>query len=178
MAPTPAVRVVRVDSPQTAVPTRAVEPGRTRRIAVAAPPLPAAALQRRARVVLYYRADGETTAAPPLWEEAVWAKESLSEALADHPEMAGRFRRHADGSWEVKLNDAGVRFTHATSEATVEEFLMAAADEGRRARWEAALVPWVEVKAEDPDMCALFYLQVHDPDHHWAATDMDQIPLA
>ncbi|GJN16224.1 hypothetical protein PR202_gb03268 [Eleusine coracana subsp. coracana] len=149
--------VVRVDSPQTAVPTRAAEPGRTRLVAVAAPPLPAAALQRRARVVLYYRADGGG-AEPPLWEEAVWAKESLSEALADHPEMAGRLRRRDDGSWEVKLNDAGARFTHATAEASLEEFLAAA--DGNEARWEAALAPWVDVKADDPDMCALFYLQV------------------
>ncbi|TVU05949.1 hypothetical protein EJB05_49136 [Eragrostis curvula] len=146
---------VHADSPQTAVPTRAVEPGRTRRIAVAAPPLPAAALQRRARVVLYYKsadADGG------LWEEAVWAKEALSEAVADHPEMAGRLRRRAaDGSWEVKLNDAGVRFVNATADAAVEEFLE---DERRRARWEAALAPWADVNAEDPDMCALFYLQL------------------
>ncbi|RCV31065.1 hypothetical protein SETIT_6G146600v2 [Setaria italica] len=164
MAPTP-VALVRVESPQTAVPTRAVEPGRTRRIAVAAPPLPAAALQRRTRVVLYYRTgggvDGGGAPAPArLWEEVCWAKESLSEALADHPEMAGRLRRREDGSWEVKLNDAGMRFAQATAEATLGEFLAAVRDDKDRARsWEAALAPWADVNAEDPDMCALFYMQ-------------------
>ncbi|KAK8451120.1 hypothetical protein SEVIR_6G152020v4 [Setaria viridis] len=165
MAPTP-VALVHVESPQTAVPTRAVEPGRTRRIAVAAPPLPAAALQRRTRVVLYYRTgggvDGGGAPAPArLWEEVCWAKESLSEALADHPEMAGRLRRREDGSWEVKLNDAGMRFAQATAEATLGEFLAAVRDDKDRARsWEAALAPWADVNAEDPDMCALFYMQL------------------
>ncbi|KAL6862429.1 hypothetical protein ACP4OV_016770 [Aristida adscensionis] len=154
----PAARV-HVQSPQTAVPTRAVEPGRARPIAVASPPLPAAALQRRTRVVLCYRAR-----AAGLWEEAVWAKEALSEAVADHPEMAGRLRRRGAGgspAWEVKLNDAGVRFVQAAADATVEEFLRAAEEGGEdRARWEAALAPWADVNADDPDMCALFYLQL------------------
>ena len=44
----------------------------------------------------------------------MWGKESLSEALADHPEMAGRRWRRVDGSWEVKLNDTGVRLLQAT----------------------------------------------------------------
>jgi hypothetical protein len=92
----PTARVVHVDSLKTAVPTRAVEPGRTRCIAVAVSPLPAAALQRRTRVVLYYRADTDGEAAA-LWEEAVWAMESLNEALADYPEMTGWLRRLADG---------------------------------------------------------------------------------
>lgn len=165
MEPTPAAPCVHLQSPQTCVPTRAVEPGRTRRIAVATPPLPAAALQRRTRVVLYYRADAGKNGAPAsarLWEEAMWAKESLSEAVADHPEMAGRLRRHADRSWEVKLNDAGVRFTEATAEATLDEFLAAVQDKGKdRARsWEAALAPWADVNAEDPDVSALVYVQV------------------
>uniref|UniRef100_A0A0E0K327 Uncharacterized protein n=1 Tax=Oryza punctata TaxID=4537 RepID=A0A0E0K327_ORYPU len=103
-----AQHVVHVEAVQTTVPTRVVEPGRTRLVAVAAPPLQAPALQRRVRAVLYYRGADET-AAPDAWEDGVWVKESLSEALADHPEMAGRLRRRADGSWEVKLNDTAVR---------------------------------------------------------------------
>lgn len=163
MEPTPAAPRIHLQSPQTAVPTRAVEPGRTRRITVAAPPLPPAALQRRTRVVLYYRADAagaDGRASVRLWEEAMWAKESLSEAVADHPEMGGRLRRHADGSWEVKLNDAGVRFTEATAEATLDEFLAAAQDKDRAPSWEAALAPWADVNAEDPDVSALVYVQV------------------
>ncbi|CAD6245056.1 unnamed protein product [Miscanthus lutarioriparius] len=160
MEPTPAAPRVHLQSPQTAVPTRAVEPGRTRRIAVAAPPLPAAALQRRTRVVLYYRADAGEKGASRLWEEAMWAKESLSEAVADHPEMAGRLRRHADGSWEVKLNDAGVRLVEATAEVTLDEFLEAVQDKDRARSWEAALAPWVDVNAEDPDVSALVYVQL------------------
>jgi hypothetical protein len=123
---------------------------------VAAPPLPAAALQRRARVVLYYRAEADGAAA---WgpEEALLVKESLSEAVADHPEMAGRLRRRADGSWEVKLNDTGVRLVLATAETTVDDFV------GGGAGREAALAPWTDVDAEDPDMSALFFVQVRPP---------------
>nr|ACF84244.1 unknown [Zea mays]ACF85981.1 unknown [Zea mays] len=90
----------------------------------------------------------------------MWAKESLSEAVADHPEMGGRLRRHADGSWEVKLNDAGVRFTEATAEATLDEFLATAQDKDRAPSWEAALAPWADVNAEDPDVSALVYVQL------------------
>ncbi|XP_062222586.1 hydroxycinnamoyl-CoA:piscidic acid hydroxycinnamoyltransferase-like [Phragmites australis] len=142
---------VHIEGLQTAVPTRVVGAGRARPVAVAAPPLPASALQRRARVVLYYRADGA-----PCGEEAVLVKESLSEALADHPEMAGRLRRHADGSWEVKLNDTGVRLVLATVEANVEDFV----GDKDRARREAALAPWTDVNAEDPDVSALCFMQL------------------
>ena len=154
-------RHVHIEGLQTALPTRKVEPGLARPVSVAAPPLPAAALQRRARVVLYYRAEADGAAAPWGPEEALLAKESLSEAVADHPEMAGRLRRRADGSWEVKLNDTGVRLVLATAEATVDDFVGAGA--GR----EAALAPWTDVDAEDPDMCALCFVQVrpYDPIH-------------
>ncbi|KAM0923634.1 hypothetical protein ACQ4PT_005424 [Festuca glaucescens] len=141
---------VHIESVQTGLPTRVVEPDRTRLIAVSAPPLPEAALQWRLRAVLYYRADEAA------WEEGIWVKESLGEALCFFPEMAGRLRRRADGSWEVKLNDAGVRFQQATVEATLDEFL---ADKDL-ARKEAALAPWVDVSAEDPDMCSLLFMQL------------------
>ncbi|KAF7085259.1 hypothetical protein CFC21_088713 [Triticum aestivum] len=151
MAATPASPQVHIESVQTGLPTRLVEPDRTRVIAVAAPPLPATSLQRRLRAVFYYRGDDA-----PL-EEGIWVKESLGEVLCFFPEMAGRLRRHADGSWEVKLNDAGVRFQQATVEVTMEDFL---ADK-ERARKEAALAPWVDVSAEDPDMCSLFFMQLN-----------------
>ncbi|PAN07378.1 hypothetical protein PAHAL_1G331000 [Panicum hallii] len=153
MASATTARHVHIEGLQTAVPTRKVEPGRARPVSVAAPPLPAAALQRRARVVLYYRAEADGAAA---WgpEEALLVKESLSEAVADHPEMAGRLRRRADGSWEVKLNDTGVRLVLATAETTVDDFV------GGGAGREAALAPWTDVDAEDPDMSALFFVQL------------------
>lgn len=142
---------VHIESVQTGLPTRVVEPDRTRLINVSAPPLPEAALQRRLRAVLYYRADEAA------WEEGIWVKESLGEVLCFFPEMAGRLRRRADGSWEVKLNDAGVRFQQATVEASLEEFL---ADKDLP-RKEAALAPWVDVSAEDPDMCSLLFMQLN-----------------
>ncbi|XP_040376769.1 uncharacterized protein LOC102705051 [Oryza brachyantha] len=151
-----AAQCVHIEAVQTAVPTRVVEPGRTRVVAVAAPPLPAEALQRRVRAVLYYRAGAAAAAAPCAWEDGVWVKESLSEALADHPEMAGRLRRRADRSWEVKLNDTGVRLLQATVDAPLDEFL-AAKDLARR---ELALAPWTDVNADDPDMCPPFFMQL------------------
>uniref|UniRef100_A0A0E0CP79 Uncharacterized protein n=1 Tax=Oryza meridionalis TaxID=40149 RepID=A0A0E0CP79_9ORYZ len=152
-----AAHVVHIEAVQTAVPTRVVEPGRTRLVAVAAPPLPAPALQRRVRAVLYYRSGGGAAAAPGAWEDGVWVKESLSEALADHPEMAGRLRRRADGSWEVKLNDTGVRLLQATVDATLDEFLAGGKGLARR---EAALAPWTDVNADDPDMYPPFFMQL------------------
>ncbi|CAN6252573.1 unnamed protein product [Urochloa humidicola] len=150
-----AARHVHIESLQTALPTRKVEPGLARPVSVSSPPLPAAALQRRARVVLYYRA---AAGAAPAWgqEEALLVKESLSEAVADHPEMAGRLRRRGDGSWEVKLNDTGVRLVLATAEASVDDFVGAGDGEGR----EAALAPWTDVDAEDPDLSALCFVQL------------------
>lgn len=141
---------VHIEGLQTGLPTRVVPPGRGRPVSVSPPLHAAAALQRRVRVVLYYRGDG----AP--WEEAVWVKESLSEALADHPEMAGRLRRRADdgSAWEVKLNDTGVRLVLATADGTVDDFLTGGGGK------EAALAPWTDVDAEDPDMCALCFLQL------------------
>ncbi|CAL5020562.1 unnamed protein product [Urochloa decumbens] len=159
MASAAAARHVHIECLQTALPTRKVEPGRARPVTVSSPPLPAAALQRRARVVLYYRASAGAGAGAA-WgqEEALLAKESLSEAVADHPEMAGRLRRRGDGSsWEVKLNDTGVRLVLATAEATVDDFV--GGDGGGRDR-EAALAPWTDVDAEDPDMCALCFVQL------------------
>jgi hypothetical protein len=142
---------VHIESVQTGLPTRLVEPDRTRLIAVSAPPLPEAALQRRLRAVLYYRADEAA------WEEGIWVK-------CFFPEMAGRLRRRADGSWEVKLNDAGVRFQQATVEATLDEFLV----DKDRVRKEAALAPWIDVSAEDPDMCSLLFMQVYPHHTPWA----------
>jgi hypothetical protein len=154
MATAAAAGHVHIEGLQTALPTRVVPPGRARPVFAASPALPvSSALQRRTRVVLYYHGDG----AP--WEEAVWVKESLSEALADYPEMAGRLRRRAaDGSaWEVKLNDTGVRLVLATADGTVDDFLH---DGKAREQREAALAPWTDVNADDPDMCALCFLQV------------------
>ncbi|KAG8071662.1 hypothetical protein GUJ93_ZPchr0006g46437 [Zizania palustris] len=146
---------VHIEGVQTAVPTRVVEPaGKARLVAVACPPLTAEALQRRVRAVLYYRADG--TPAGVWEEEGMWVKESLSEALADHPEMAGRLRRRADGSWDVKLNDTGMRLLQATVELPLDEFL-AAKDLPRK---EAALASWTDVNADDPDMCPPIFMQL------------------
>ncbi|KAF8768753.1 hypothetical protein HU200_007313 [Digitaria exilis] len=160
MASATTARHVHVEGLQTALPTRKVEPGLARPVSVAAPPLTAAALQRRVRVVLYYRANGEGEA----WgqEEALLVKESLSEAVADHPEMAGRLRRRGDGgdgsSWEVKLNDTGVRLVLATVEASVDDFV--AGGGGQEGHPDAALAPWTDVDAEDPDMSALCFVQL------------------
>ncbi|CAN6235805.1 unnamed protein product [Urochloa humidicola] len=152
--------VVHVESIQTAVPERATGSGRSLPIAVSGAPLAAAELQRRFRAVLYYRgARGEA-------EAAAWVKESLSAALTDHPEMAGRLsHRGGDGDgdsgghlWEVKLADTGVRLVQASAEATMAAFLRASAAD--RERMEAALALWNDVDVREPDICALFFVQL------------------
>ena len=153
--------LVHVESMQTAVPARDAGSGRSLPIAVSGAPLAAAELQRRFRVVLYYRgagAGGELEAAAR--ERAAWVKESLSAALVDHPEMAGRLRSRGDDGrlWEVKLRDTGVRLVQASVEATMAAFLEARGAD--RERKEAALALWTDVDVHEPDICAPFFVQV------------------
>lgn len=154
---------IHVESMQTAVPTRvALERGRTLPIAVTGPPIAAAELQHRFRAVLYYRDRLEGEAMAQL-EQAAWVQEVLSEALADHPKMAGRlWRRHAGGGegpwdWDVKLCDAGVRLLMASLDTTLTAFLEA---EDRESK-EPALALWTDVDAKDPEKCAPFVMQVY-----------------
>ncbi|CAO2043217.1 unnamed protein product [Urochloa humidicola] len=155
--------VVHVDSIQTAVPACAAGSGRSLPIAVTgAPPLAAAELQRRFRAVLYYRATSSEQEAAAR-ERAAWVKESLSAALTDHPEMAGRLRHRGDGCdgnrlWEVKLTDTGVRLVQASVEATMAAFLRASGAD--RERMEAALALWTDVDVREPDICAPFFMQL------------------
>ncbi|XP_072961487.1 uncharacterized protein [Typha angustifolia] len=146
---------VHIEAIQSAIPRSIVEPGRSRRIAVAATPMPPGALKSRLRVIFYYNKVAEEESA---WTVAAWIKESIGNALADQPELAGRLRRggEADGYWEVKFNDAGVRLVQATAEMTVSEFL---ALEDREAK-EDALAYWVDIDKENPHFSALFYIQV------------------
>ncbi|KAM3369069.1 hypothetical protein ACQJBY_017131 [Aegilops geniculata] len=155
---------IHVESMQTAVPTRvALERGRTLPIAVTGPPIAAAELQHRFRAVLYYRDRLEGEAMAQL-EQAAWVQESLSEALADHPKMAGRLwrRRHAGGGgggpwdWDVKLCDAGVRLLMASVDTTLTAFLEM---EDRESK-EPALALWTDVEAKDPEKCSPFVMQL------------------
>ncbi|KAM0868881.1 hypothetical protein ACQ4PT_041019 [Festuca glaucescens] len=153
-----------VESMQTAIPTRiAVERGRTLPIAVSGtPPITAAELQRRFRAVLYYRdADGghrPDDEAKARLEQAAWVQEALSAALSDEPKMAGRLRRRSrgDGSWEVKLNDSGLRLLTASADTTMGAFLEARDRESK----EAALALWTDVDTQDPEMSAPFFMQL------------------
>ncbi|XP_047063841.1 uncharacterized protein LOC124671519 [Lolium rigidum] len=153
-----------VESIQTAIPIRiAVERGRTLPIAVSGtPPITAEELQRRFRVVLYYRdADGDhrpDDEARARLEQATWVQEALSAALSDEPKMAGRLRRRSrgDGPWEVKLNDSGLRLLTASADTPMTAFLEA----GDRESKEAALALWTDVDTQDPEMCAPFFMQL------------------
>lgn len=85
-------------------------------------------------------------------------KETLSVALEAEPILAGRLRRsEAEKSgWEVRFNDAGVRLVLATAAAEMTDVL----DAGDREEREWRLVFWRNVERENPDQCALFYIQV------------------
>lgn len=155
-APSP-TKQLHIEAMQSAMPGQLTEPGQSRAIAVggAGGPLCREALQSRFRVVLYHRKAGEDDTAEAF---AAWAKESLSAALIEHPELAGRLRndREGDGFWDVKLNDAGVRLVHATAEVGMDELL---GSEGREAM-EEKLAYWVDIDRDKPDVSALFYIQV------------------
>ncbi|XP_031477808.1 hydroxycinnamoyltransferase-like [Nymphaea colorata] len=82
-------------------------------------------------------------------------EESLSEALAFFPPVTGRLNRDADGNWEVKCNDAGVRTVEAAVPgATVAEWLEAADPEA-----ELSLAQW-EKMPDDPTFWSPFYVQL------------------
>lgn len=144
-----------IDAIQTAIPSKVICPGKSRRINLTNTSLTQNLLQSRLRMVFYYNKSSEEESA---WTVAAWVKESMSEALADWPELAGRLRkdREGEGCWEIKINDAGVRLVQASVEMRLDEFI-AAED---RADKEAALADWVDVDMKNPDFCALFYIQV------------------
>ncbi|XP_062185473.1 uncharacterized protein LOC133889048 [Phragmites australis] len=160
MAATPAL--IHVESIRTAVPSRVAGAGLSLPITVSGPPLSAAELQRRFRAVLYYRGAGVREPEAAARERAAWVNESLSAALVDHPEMAGRLRRRGDGDdgrlWEVKLRDTGVRLVQASAETTMAAFLEATGKD--RERKETALAWWTDVDVDEPDICAPFFMQL------------------
>ncbi|KAJ4799831.1 HXXXD-type acyl-transferase family protein [Rhynchospora pubera] len=144
-----------IEAIQTAIPSNVTQSGKSRRINLTNTTLTQDSLQSRFRMVFYYNKSSEEESA---WTVAAWVKESMSVALADWPELAGRLRkdREGDGCWEIKINDAGVRLVQASVEMQLDEFL-AAED---RAEKEAALANWSEIDGENPDFSALFYIQV------------------
>ncbi|CAN6462909.1 unnamed protein product [Victoria cruziana] len=82
-------------------------------------------------------------------------EESLSEVLGFFPPVTGRLKRDADGNWEVKCNDAGVRTVEAAVPgATVTEWLEAADPEA-----ELNLAHWEEMP-DDPTFWSPFYIQL------------------
>ncbi|KAJ3680567.1 hypothetical protein LUZ60_016845 [Juncus effusus] len=144
-----------IDAIQTAIPSKVIAPGKSRRINLTNTSLTQKSLQNRFQMVFYYQKNNEEESA---WTVAAWVKESISVALSDWPELAGRLRKEGEGEgyWDMKFNDAGVRLIQASMEMSLDEFL---AMEDREEK-EATLVDWSEIDWENPNFSALFYVQV------------------
>ncbi|XP_047151421.1 hydroxycinnamoyltransferase-like, partial [Vigna umbellata] len=82
-------------------------------------------------------------------------RESLSEVLTQYPVLTGRLVRGANGEWEVKCNDAGVRTIKATVDATLHEWLKSASYSE-----EKLLVAWDDMP-EDPSTWSPFRIQIN-----------------
>ncbi|XP_010933591.1 hydroxycinnamoyltransferase 1 [Elaeis guineensis] len=145
-------KLLHIDSIQTVAPGRMTKPGQSRRISVVAP-VGLEILRSHLRIVLYYKKARES-----VLDVATRTRESLHAMMPDVPVLAGRLRRDSegDGFWEVKFNDAGVRWVQASAEMTMSEFLESEERDGR----EAQLAYWVDVDQENPYYSALFYVQV------------------
>ncbi|XP_027107393.1 protein ECERIFERUM 2-like [Coffea arabica] len=81
---------------------------------------------------------------------------SLSELLCLYPPVTGRLGRGADGNWEVKCNDAGVRMLKANVCATLDEWLRYA-----NAAEERDLTVWEDLP-DDPHIWSPFRIQIND----------------
>ncbi|CDP06790.1 unnamed protein product [Coffea canephora] len=81
---------------------------------------------------------------------------SLSELLCLYPPVTGRLGRGADGNWEVKCNDAGVRMLKANVCATLDEWLSYA-----NAAEERDLTVWEDLP-DDPHIWSPFRIQIND----------------
>jgi len=82
-------------------------------------------------------------------------RESLSEVLTMYPVVTGRLVRGENGEWQVKCNDAGVRTTKATVDATLHEWLKSASHSE-----EKLLFTWDDMPEEDPSTWPPFRIQV------------------
>ncbi|KAK7332876.1 hypothetical protein VNO80_29632 [Phaseolus coccineus] len=83
-------------------------------------------------------------------------RESLSKVLTLYPVVTGRLVRGENGEWEVKCNDAGVRTTKATVDATLHEWLKSASHSQ-----EKLLVTWDDKPEEDPSTWSPFQIQIN-----------------
>lgn len=81
---------------------------------------------------------------------------SLSELLCLYPSVTGRLARGADGNWEVKCNDAGVRMLRANVCNTLDEWLRF-----DNAAEERDLTVWEDLP-DDPRIWSPFRIQIND----------------
>ncbi|CAO2819458.1 unnamed protein product [Amaranthus hypochondriacus] len=110
-------------------------------------------MQKRMHIVLYYKNKSEENSG---WHVGRWIKETLGNALVDHPIMAGRIRRVENGGLEIVANDSGVRIVEGEISLSLVEFFEC---KRKNNEVEGKLVSWVDVET-NPQFSPLFYIQV------------------
>lgn len=156
---TMAVGKVQIKSVQTVVPLRPSE--RKAQSVQLTKDVQRTIFSRRFHVIVYYNKASDDDSG---WVTGGWMKETLGQALMDHPMLSGRLlqiNNHThDGNnefMEIVSNDSGVRFYQARVCSTSLRELLETIDN----ELEAELVFWEDIDQQNPQFSPLCYVQVH-----------------
>ncbi|KAK4262553.1 hypothetical protein QN277_028101 [Acacia crassicarpa] len=110
------------------------------------------------QVVMYYESENQEDFG---WVLAGWIVESLGIALSEHPMLAGRLQKKADGEggdteMEIVSNDCGIRMAEARISVDLSDFL----ESSEKHNLEHELVFWKDIDEQSPEFSPLFYVQV------------------
>ncbi|KMT11806.1 hypothetical protein BVRB_5g105070 [Beta vulgaris subsp. vulgaris] len=111
-------------------------------------------LQNRMHIILCYKKQSSNEDSG--LHVGGWIKQSLGNALMEHPIAAGRIRRSENGGLEILSNDSGVRCVEARVSLSLVEFLQFQ----EKNDVETKLVYWNHVDETNPLFSPLFYVQV------------------
>ncbi|KAK1438764.1 hypothetical protein QVD17_04574 [Tagetes erecta] len=150
-----AVGKVQIESVQTVVPLR---PSELKSQSVQlAKDVQGTIFSRRFHVIVYYNKASDDDSG---WVTGGWMKETLGQALIDHPMLCGRLlqiNNHTNNEFmEIVSNDSGVRFYEArVCSMSLREVVEMVDNE-----LEAELVFWEDIDQQYPQFSPLCYVQV------------------
>ncbi|XP_054795101.1 uncharacterized protein LOC129301243 [Prosopis cineraria] len=152
------VPTVQYEAVITVPPLKMTVPRRVRRVLVSDPKTAAEEFRGCYQVVMYYENLDEEGFG---WVLAGWIVESLGIALSEHPMIAGRLQRKAEGGggdpeMEILSNDCGIRMVEARISIALSDFL----ESSEKHNIEHELVFWKDIDEQSPEFSPLFYIQM------------------
>ncbi|KAL0413254.1 UNVERIFIED_CONTAM: hypothetical protein Sradi_1527100 [Sesamum radiatum] len=123
---------VKVHSLLSVVSSSPVMPGKVHKLS----PLDQAMGHHTIHIVFYYESNPFKDG--PFASDIDNLRVSLSKLLDEYPVVTGRLTRGAEGGWQVRCNDAGVRMLQAEVNTTMDEWLRSveASEERDLTVWE------------------------------------------